>query len=62
MLENIVSFTALNRDTGTQLQKERWRELPTHVYVKILILGVLFGFLFRWLRGMFFREFDSHLE
>ncbi len=47
MLENIVSFTALNRDTGTQLQKERWRELPTHVYVKILILGVLFGFLFR---------------
>jgi len=47
MLENTVSFTALNRDTGTQLQKERWRELPTHVYVKILILGVLFGFLFR---------------
>ena len=47
MLENTVSFTALNRDTESHLQKEHWRELPTHVYVKIFILGALFVFLFR---------------
>jgi len=47
MLENTVSFTALNRDTESHLQKEHWRELPTHVYVKIFILGTLFGILFR---------------
>ncbi len=47
MLENTVSFTALNRDVKSHLPKEHWRELPIHVYVKILIIGVLFGFLFR---------------
>jgi exosortase len=47
MLENTVSFTLPNRDTESQLQKERWRELPTHVYVKILVIGVLFVLLFR---------------
>jgi len=47
MLENTVSFTARNRDTESHLQREHWRELPTHVYVKIFVLGALFGFLFR---------------
>ena len=47
MLENAVSFTALNRDTESHLHKEHWRELPMYVYVKIFILGVLFGILFR---------------
>lgn len=47
MLENTVSFTALNRDSKSHLPKEHWRELSIHVYVKIFIIGVLFGFLFR---------------
>ena len=47
MLENTVSSTALNRDTESHLRKEHWRELPIHAYVKILIIGALFGFLFR---------------
>lgn len=47
MLENTVSFTALNHDTESNLRKERWRELSIHVYVKIFIIGALFAFLFR---------------
>ncbi|MBL7185668.1 MAG: exosortase/archaeosortase family protein [Phycisphaerae bacterium] len=47
MLENTVSFTALNRDTESHLRKEHWRELSIHVYVKIFVIGVLFVFLFR---------------
>jgi exosortase len=47
MLENTVSFTTLSRDAKSHLPKEHWRELSPHVYVKIFIIGALFGLLFR---------------
>ncbi|MHC4431125.1 MAG: exosortase/archaeosortase family protein [Planctomycetota bacterium] len=47
MLENTVSFFAPNRGTESHLEKEHWRQLPAHVYVKIFIIGVLFVVLFR---------------
>ncbi len=47
MLENTVSFSELNRGADLHLRKEHWRQLPVHNYVKMLIIGTLFGYLFR---------------
>jgi exosortase len=47
MLENTVSFSELNRGANLHLRKERWRQLPVHNYIKMLIIGALFGCLFR---------------
>ena len=47
MPENTVSSTALKRDTEPHVQNRHWRELAMLVYVKMLIIGALFGFLFR---------------
>ena len=46
MLENTVSFTGQRRDINSHRQRENWRELPAHNYVKIFVIGALFCFLF----------------
>ena len=47
MAENTASAAVDIRQENAHLKKEHWRELPLHVFVKILIIGGLFGFLFR---------------
>ncbi|UCE48803.1 MAG: exosortase/archaeosortase family protein [Phycisphaerales bacterium] len=47
MLENTVSFTGQRRDADAHRLIECWRELPTHNYVKMLVIGALFCFLYR---------------
>ncbi len=47
MLENTVSFAGRRRDTDSNRLRERWRDLPAHGYVKILIIAALFVLLFR---------------
>jgi len=47
MVVNIVSFTPEKRETIIPLQNRQWRELGLHYYVKILIIGGLFCYLFR---------------
>jgi len=47
MVENIASFTVDIQERNAHLRKEHWRELELHNYIKIFIIGGLFGFLFR---------------
>lgn len=47
MLENTVSFTGRYRDANSHHPRERWRDLPLHSYFKVLVIGALFGFLYR---------------
>ncbi len=47
MAENTASGAVDIRQENPHLKKEHWRELHLHVYVKIFIIGGLFGFLFR---------------
>lgn len=47
MLENTVSYAEQRRDANSKRLREHWRELPVHSYVKILVIGALFGFLYR---------------
>ncbi|MHC4228612.1 MAG: exosortase/archaeosortase family protein, partial [Planctomycetota bacterium] len=47
MAENTASGAVDIRQENPHLKKEHWRELPLHVFVKILLIGGLFGFLFR---------------
>jgi exosortase len=47
MVDKIVFSAAKTIVTKPNLQKQRWRELGLHNYVKIIIIGILFCFLFR---------------
>jgi len=47
MVDNIVSFAGQTRRKNTHLSKQQWRELELHNYVKIVVIGGLFCFLFR---------------
>ncbi|MHC4571997.1 MAG: exosortase/archaeosortase family protein [Planctomycetota bacterium] len=46
MVENIASSVAEIRGAGQTQQKQQWRELCVHNYVKLLIIGALFYYLF----------------
>ena len=47
MVVNIASFTSEKRGTIIPLQNGQWRKLGLHNYIKILIIGGLFYYLFR---------------
>ncbi len=47
MVDNIASSIAETQGTSAPFQKQRWRELGLHIYIKILIIGGLFCYLFR---------------
>ena len=47
MVENIASFTAETQRTESPTPKQQWRELGVHNYIKMLIIGGLFVYLFR---------------
>jgi exosortase len=46
MADNIV-FPAESRRVNTPMPKRQWRELKLHSYIKIIVIGGLFCFLFR---------------
>ena len=46
MLDNTTSITE-REDRTAPLQKQGWSELGLHIYIKILIIGGLFYYLFR---------------
>ena len=46
MAHNIASSVAEIQGTGRTPQKQQWRELGVHNYVKMLIIGTLFYYLF----------------
>jgi len=47
MVDNIASSIAQTQGTIVPFQKQQWRELGLHNYVKMLIIGGLFYYLFR---------------
>ncbi len=47
MVEHIASSIAATQRTGPPIPKQRWRELGVHNYIKMLIIGGLFVYLFR---------------
>ena len=47
MVENIASSIAETQRTGPPTPKQQWRELGVHNYIKMLIIGGLFVYLFR---------------
>jgi len=47
MVDNIASSAEKKQETKPSLQRQQWRELGLHNYVKITIIGGLFCFLFR---------------
>ncbi len=47
MVDNIASSTAEREVLSAPSQKQSWRELGLHNYIKIFIIGGLFYFLFR---------------
>ncbi len=47
MVDNTVSPTPEKTEVGAPLQKQGWRELGLHNYIKILIIGGVFYYLFR---------------
>jgi len=47
MVDNIASSIAEIQGTSAPFQKQRWHELGLHIYIKILIIGGLFCYLFR---------------
>jgi exosortase len=47
MVENIAFFTAETQRTGPPASKQQWRELGVHNYIKMLVIGGLFVYLFR---------------
>jgi len=46
MVENIVSSIAATQRTESPAPKQQWRELGVHNYIRMLIIGVLFVYLF----------------
>lgn len=46
-MHNIASSIAEKKGTTASLQKHQWRELGLHNYIKILVIGGLFCYLFR---------------
>jgi exosortase len=47
MVDNIASSTAETQGKNAPFQKQRWRELGLHIYIKMLIIAGLFCYLFR---------------
>ena len=47
MVDNITSFIAETQGTNAPFQKQQWRELGLCNYIKMLIIGGLFCYLFR---------------
>jgi exosortase len=47
MVDNITSFIAETQETNVPFQKQQWRELGLCNYIKMLIIGGLFCYLFR---------------
>ena len=46
-VDNLVSSIAERKGAGAPLDKQLWRELGLHNWVKMLIVGVVFWYLFR---------------
>ena len=46
-MHNIASSIAEKKGTTASIQKHQWRELGLHNYIKILVIGGLFCYLFR---------------
>jgi exosortase len=47
MVDNITSFIAETQETNVPFRKQQWRELGLCNYIKMLIIGGLFCYLFR---------------
>ena len=47
MVDNIASSAAETQGTNAPFQKQQWRELGLHIYIKISIIAGLFCYLFR---------------